>query len=116
MSGKKSLFVGAILGGLAAGATIYALKTKNGQETTERAKEKLIELKDRAQVYIEKQGYTSAEIKQGIADFVTQASTQIFPNQQKKSSTEADYSNADVNKEFLQIENELQNLERNLQK
>ena len=31
MSEKKSLLLGALLGGIAAGATMYVLKTENGQ-------------------------------------------------------------------------------------
>ena len=106
MSGKKSLFAGALLGGLAAGATIYMLKTAHGQEAKEYVKEKFDELKDRVQIYVQNQGYTSAEMKQSITDFVTQAGSQFFPNKKETVSDTID-SNPDVNKAFLQRKNYL---------
>ena len=79
MSEKKSLLLGALLGGIAAGATMYVLKTENGQAMKKLAQEKMSNLKIRAQEYMEEQGYSQEDIQNKITHFITQTNKQIFP-------------------------------------
>ena len=116
MSEKKSLLLGALLGGIAAGATMYVLKTENGQAMKKLAQEKMSNLKIRAQEYMEEQGYSQEDIQNKISHFIPQTNKQIFP--QKKDASVSVHSESDtkMQQEFLSLQKELTHLENHLPK
>lgn len=112
MSKKNTLLTGAILGSLAAGATIYLTKTENGKATAKRAKENLSRLKNDTLRYMEEKGYHPSEIKARLQSVLTNS------NENELAATYPEtivLSIPDqIQKEFTKLESELQHLEENL--
>lgn len=112
MSKKSSLLVGTILGSLVAGATIYVMKTENGQVVKERTKEKLLKLKDETLQYMEEKGYQPSEMKEKLQNLITGSDDAVFTKNQANTIV---LSTPDqLQQEFSEIENEIQHLEKHL--
>lgn len=113
MSSKKNpLLVGAILGTLAAGTTIYLMKNENGQIIKERTKEKLLKLKEDALRYMEEKGCQPSEIKEKLQGILSHTNENTFSMTQPETIA---LSTPDhIQKEFTEIESEIQQLEKHL--
>ena len=108
MSSKKSLFTGLVIGSLAAGATMYFLKTEEGTRVKSVAKEKLEEAKDQLQDFLTEHRYTPEEIKTEFQHLISQV-TDNFHSQEKGFSVSTTF---DASQELKQLKNDLDYLEQ----